>query len=180
MPARPETKPYAGTHYAMPRESERTIDAQHVVAVERADVLTDGRAGYSHELVDHPLAWPCKTVVRMRLELKAEQRRLDVLGRQQADRDACQMREEIRLDDQGRPWFAAIGVPGSDGDQLAPVHSGATGSSQAPAAAIKSSTSSSLRAAAFIRSAWRRHSAAKSGARVSGTQIEVDPFGWTG
>lgn len=103
---RPPNEPEAGSACASgdaKKEGKRAIDTHSLIAVERADALTDRRTRYGHELVDHYLAGLCKGVMGIRLKLKAEQRCLDALGRQQADADARQMGEKIRLDNQSGP-----------------------------------------------------------------------------
>ncbi len=134
--------------------------------IERTDPGTNGVMRNGHDLIDHNLRGLLQAIFRRGLNGKAKQRRIKKLGCQEADRHAPKRREEIGLQDKGRPGFPALVALGSDRNQIAAFHP----LSQSAIAEMKSRTGLSC-ADRAARRACLRHSVANPAARVSGTQI---------
>ncbi|ALA61158.1 hypothetical protein NITMOv2_4790 [Nitrospira moscoviensis] len=148
------------------KDGKGAVDADHHIVIQRADGGANRGRGNGHDFIDHNLRGLLEAVFRRWLNGKAEKGRIDHLGGQEADRDAPERREEIGLQNEGGPRFAAVMALGGHGDNIAAFHP----LSQAAISEMKSRTGFSC-ADRAARRAWRRHSAENPAARVSGTHI---------
>ena len=157
------------------KHRERPMNLQHDIAADLADGWADLGTPNRLRTVDGdlrrqtqagPVAWRDIDPGYAGL--------LQAAGKRQHN-DGGECVEPVGLDDDRRPWFAAVALQGND-DDVAPAYQ--PRSSHASALTCSQNSASvrpaSVCSAAAIASHWRRHSAANPAALVSGTQI------WTG
>src|SRR5439155_14158241 len=143
-------------------------DAQHVGVGEAANAAPELTAGDGCDLVDHKVGRGIETIFRRRVDWQAKQRCFGRIGGRATYRDRIRRIEAIVLDDDHRARLAGIARPAGSGPHFAPAHR-----SESSEIASMNAWSSAACGLAATAADWRCASAAKSGERVSGTQIWI-------
>lgn len=148
------------------------VNRQHDIVVEPADARTELLATHRLRTIDRDLRGKPQTIPVGRRNIDPRDGGVLQAAGQRQDHDSRERIEPVRLDDDSGTRLTAVALQGNDDDVAAACQ---PRSSQA-SALTRSQNSVSLRrasvlSAAAINSHWRRHSAAKLAARVSGTQI---------
>jgi hypothetical protein len=150
------------------------VNRQHDVVVETADGGSELRAAHRLRTVHGDLRWDPQAILMAWRDIDPRNGGVLQGARQRQYNDSRERIEPVRLNDDSGARLTAIPLQGNDNNVTAACQ---PRSSQA-SALTRSQNSVSVRPASVlsafaINSHWRRHSAAKPAARVSGTQIWI-------
>ena len=100
----------------------RSVEPNNVRGVQRPDPATHFRLGDGGDLVHHQATCGAKTVSRIRLDRKPEQRRLRRIAREWAHHKQIQALKTVVLDDDDRPRFSGVVACAGNGPYFASPH----------------------------------------------------------
>jgi len=150
------------------------VNRQHAVMIKPADDRADFGSADRLRTVNRDLRGHPQAILIGRRNIDPRDGGVLKGAGQRQDNDSGKRIEPVRLNDNGRTRLAAVPLQGNNDDIAAACQ---PRSSQASALTcsqnVVSAWPSSVLSDAVINSHWRRHSAAKPGARVSGTQIWI-------
>jgi hypothetical protein len=154
------------------KHRKRPVNRKHDILVEPADGWPELWAAHGLRTVDGDLRRDPQAILTAWRDIDPRNGGVPQAAGQRQYHDSRKRIEPVRLNNHSGAWFTAVPLQGNDNNVAAACQ---PRSSQA-SALTRSQNSASVRpssvpSAFAIRSHWRRHSAAKLAARVSGTQI---------